>query len=323
MLLAGVRVLVIEDETVFRHQLAGYLERCGAAVFQAEDGIEGMAAAALSHPDVVLCDLNMPAMDGHEVLACLSARYPDLPVIVISAQSRMDVVARVLRAGARDYLIKPIRDWELVSYSISQCLAEQPSAVQQFELLEHLDALRSDDRLATRIANQMTKPSLQEWGPWEVTSQGRGNLFIPESFKVGERLLVLIMELPVGGRDGAFCSALVRMLMNTPFRQYQRGENRLIEHPGKLLAYLNWHLVESGIRQPMSVAALLFDQDDNLLFANAGLSSPHWLARHGGLSLGLMRDITYPVHRRSWHDPFMLDVNSDSGQSLNVRVHHH
>ncbi|MBZ6065709.1 response regulator [Aeromonas schubertii] len=320
MSLSGVRILLIEDEAVFRHLLSAYLQGLGAEVFHADDGIEGMAAAALYRPHVVLCDLNMPAMDGHEVMACLSARYPELPVIVVSAQSRMDVVARVLRAGARDYLIKPIRDWELVRFSIEQCLERQPTAMQQLELLEHMDALR-EDRLATRLVALQKHPALQEWGEWQVTSQGGGHLFLVESFKVEQRLLLLVMELPLLGPDGPFCSALVRMLMNTPYRQYQQGESTLLEHPGKLLSYLNWTLMESGVHQPISVAALLFGQDDNLLFANAGLTSPHWLARHGGLPLGLMRDADYPLHRRSWHAPFSLQVDSEMGGALSLSIH--
>jgi DNA-binding response OmpR family regulator len=51
---AGLRILVVEDEAVFRHSLVSYLEHDGACVFQAEDGIEGLSAAALYHPDVVL-----------------------------------------------------------------------------------------------------------------------------------------------------------------------------------------------------------------------------------------------------------------------------
>ncbi|MDO2949218.1 response regulator [Aeromonas simiae] len=322
MLETGIRILVIEDDAIFRHQLVCYLEICGARVFEAEDGIEGVAAAALYKPELVLCDLNMPAMDGHEVLACLRVRYPELPIIVISAQSRMDVVARVLRAGARDFLIKPIRDWELVRFSIEQSLNHTPSAMQQLELLEHMDALRRDDRLATRMVRQQLDSTLQEWGPWQVTSEGMGHLFIVESFRVSRSLLILVMELPLLGQDGPFCSALVRMLMNGPYRQYQEGESRLLEQPAKLLSYLNWHLCESGIRQPVSVAALLFSPDDNLLLANAGLASPHWLARCGGMPLGLLRDTDYPLHRRSWHAPFSLQVSNESGAELNLCIQH-
>ena len=103
---AGLRILVVEDEAVFRHSLVTYLEHDGACVFQAEDGIEGLSAAALYHPDIVLCDLNMPNMDGHEVIACLTARYPEVPVIVISGQDQMAAIERALRAGASDFAVR-------------------------------------------------------------------------------------------------------------------------------------------------------------------------------------------------------------------------
>ncbi len=98
-----------------------------------------VSAAALYHPDVVLCDLNMPNMDGHEVIACLTARYPHIPVIVISAQSKMEAVERALRAGARDFLLKPISDFGQVRRSIEQCLSANHGYGQQLELMEHID----------------------------------------------------------------------------------------------------------------------------------------------------------------------------------------
>lgn len=321
MLKAGVRILVIEDEVIFRHQLVAYMESQGAIVFQADDGIEGMAAAALHQPDVVLCDLKMPAMDGHEVLACLVARYPELPIIVISAMSRLSVVLDVLRAGARDFFAKPLHDWKRLCSCINGCLNDEPESELQSELSRHQARLRQDDLLASRLVAGAC-PSLLDWGAWQVQCQGEGNLFLVEPFKAGDRLLLVVMALPLDGPDGVFCAMLVRILMNTPYRQYLRGESRLLEHPGKLLAYLNWHLVESGIRQPISVAALLLDQEEYLLFANAGLTAPHWLTNHGGLPLGLLRECDYPVHRRSWHTSFSLKMSSEVGGALDLCVRH-
>lgn len=320
---AGLRILVVEDEAVFRHSLVNYLAHDGACVFQAEDGIEGLSAAALYHPDVVLCDLNMPNMDGHEVIACLTARYPHIPVIVISAQSKMEAVERALRAGARDFLLKPISDFCQVRRSIEQCLSANHGYGQQLELMEHIDFFREHDQAATRLLAWLKPPGLQEWGPWQVTFEGMGNLFIPDTFKVDDRLLVLVMELPILGVDAAFCGALVRSLMNAPYRQFQRGESLLLTQPHRLLDYLNLQLVESGLRHSFAMAALLFDQEDGLVFANAGLTSPHWLVRSGGLPLGLLRTSHYALHRRSWHEPFDLQFRSDSGSALHVQVRHH
>ncbi|MBL0545091.1 response regulator [Aeromonas jandaei] len=323
MLRAGLRILVVEDEAVFRHSLVSYLARDGATVFQAEDGIEGLSAAALYHPDVVLCDLNMPNMDGHEVIACLSARYPDIPVIVISAQSTMEAVAGALRAGARDYLLKPLEDYALVERSIEQCLKSQGTRSQQLELMDHMEYFSAHDRAASRLLAGLKPPGLQEWGPWQITFKGLGQLFIPDTFKVGDKLLVLVMELPIMGTDAAFCGALVRSLMNVPYRQFQRKESQLLSQPHRLLDYLNHQLMESGLRSSFAMAALLFDQEDGLVFANAGLTSPHWLMRSGGLPLGLMRSSHYALHKRSWHEPFDLQFCSDSGSALHVQVRYH
>ena len=323
MLRAGLRILVVEDETVFRHMLVNYLENEGACVFQAEDGIEGLSGAALYQPDLVLCDLNMPNLDGHEVIACLAARYPQIPIIVISGQDRMEVVGRALRAGARDFLLKPIRDWSQVVRSIDQCLLAQEAANSQLELVEHVHDFRRHDWAATRLLDSLSTPVLQEWGPWQVTFEGMGNLFIPDTFRVDNRLLVLVMELPVLAEDAAFCGALVRSLLNVPYRQYQQRESQLLAQPHRLLAYLNWQLMESGLRHSFAMAALLFDETDGLSFANAGITSPHWLMRCGGLPLGLMRDGHYRLHKRSWHDPFELQIRSDSGSALHMQVRHH
>ncbi|PJG58315.1 response regulator [Aeromonas cavernicola] len=318
-----LRILVVEDEAAFRHSLVDYLTRDGVTVFQAEDGIEGLSAAALYQPDVVLCDLNMPNMDGHEVIACLAARYPQLPVIVISAQSTMEVVTRALRAGARDYLLKPIDDYTQIDRSIAQHLGTNTRVAPQLELMSHIEFFRAHDLAASRLLAGLKAPGIQEWGPWQVTFKGLGQLFIPDTFKVEDKLLVLVMELPIMGPDAAFCGSLVRTLMNIPYRQFQRQESYLLSQPHRLLDYLNHQLIDSGVRHSFAMAALLFDQEDGLLFANAGMTSPHWLMRSGGLPIGLLPNSHYKLHKRSWHEPFELQFHSESGSMLRMQVRHH
>ncbi len=174
---AGLRILVVEDEAVFRHSLVSYLEHDGACVFQAEDGIEGLSAAALYHPDVVLCDLNMPNMDGHEVIACLTARYPQVPVIVISGQDQMAAIERALRAGARDFFIKPVNDYEQIRRSIEQCLTNLGHQSQQLELMEHIDFFRGHDLASSRLLAWLAPLACRSGGPgrsplpaWAISS---------------------------------------------------------------------------------------------------------------------------------------------------------
>jgi hypothetical protein len=114
---------------------------------------------------------------------------------------------------------------------------------------------------------------MQEWGPWQVTFAGMGNLFIPDTFKLDDKLLVLVMELlhPRCGCGLLWC--LGAILMNGPYRQYQQQESLLLTQPHRLLDYLNLQLLESGLRHSFAMAALLFDQEDGLLLQMPG--SPH------------------------------------------------
>ena len=106
MLRAGLRILMVEDEAVFRHSLVSYLARDGAAVFQAEDGIEGISAAALYHPDVVLCDLHLPGVSGLEVTERIVRGQEATRVVIVSVLEDGPMPKRLLEAGASGYLGK-------------------------------------------------------------------------------------------------------------------------------------------------------------------------------------------------------------------------
>lgn len=317
---AGTQILVIEDDAVFRQTLVAYLAKDNVHIVEAEDGIEGLSAAAIYHPDLVFCDLNIPNMDGYEVIACLAARYPDIPVIVISAQKNLTAVARALRAGARDFLFKPLDDGAMLERSMARVLQKMGETTARLELIAYMGFFAEQDKAASRLLDGLKPPKLHEWGPWQITFKSQGHFFMSDVFRVNGKLLLLIMELPLLDRGMAFCGALVRSLMNVPYRQYQRKESELLAQPHRLLDYLNHQLMDSGLRHSFSMAALLFDEQDGLTYANAGLTSPHWLMRSGGLPLGLLRNSHHTLYRRSWHSPFELQFLSDAGSMLEMTV---
>ncbi|HAS50323.1 MAG TPA: fused response regulator/phosphatase, partial [Gammaproteobacteria bacterium] len=85
----AVRVLTIDDEPMIREVLATYLEDSGFAVSQASNGPDGIDLIRREPPDLVLCDLRMPGMDGLQVLATVTREFPDLPILVVSGMGRM------------------------------------------------------------------------------------------------------------------------------------------------------------------------------------------------------------------------------------------
>src|SRR5688572_30708194 len=97
-------VLVVDDEATTRAGLEKLLRQEGYSVDAASDGLSALALAAERPPDLVVTDLNMPKMDGLELLGKLREAYRGLPVIVVTASEDVSSAVSAMRAGADDYL---------------------------------------------------------------------------------------------------------------------------------------------------------------------------------------------------------------------------
>jgi phosphoribosyl 1,2-cyclic phosphodiesterase/CheY-like chemotaxis protein len=123
-------ILLIDDDEVFRSILAGWLRDEGWKVTEAGDGEVGLALALELRPDVVLCDLLMPRVNGFQVVRTLRAQAeikPQPKIIVTTGSGYATDRANAGEAGADEYLIKPIKPAELVA--LIRRLTETPGAV--------------------------------------------------------------------------------------------------------------------------------------------------------------------------------------------------
>ena len=111
------RILVIDDEESFRQVILKFLARQGFEGVPAADGQTGVRVAAEMLPDLIVCDLNMPGMDGYEVLATLrrDPKLADIPLIFLTGQSQPSQVRQGMSLGADDYLTKPVNPVDLIS----------------------------------------------------------------------------------------------------------------------------------------------------------------------------------------------------------------
>lgn len=112
-----IRVLLVDDSEMVRQSIRAMLElEAGAfeVVGEAGDGRQAVAETSRLHPDVVLMDINMPELDGIAATAQIMEQCP-AGVVIISIQGEQDYLRRAMKAGARDYLIKPFTSEELVS----------------------------------------------------------------------------------------------------------------------------------------------------------------------------------------------------------------
>lgn len=111
------RILVIDDDARLRRQAAELLRAEGYEVIEAANGSAGVEAARQSPPDLVLCDITMPEMNGHRVLQALreDSRTAHLPFIFLTGWSEPQDLRTGMNLGADDYLVKPLAPEELIA----------------------------------------------------------------------------------------------------------------------------------------------------------------------------------------------------------------
>ncbi len=119
---SGKRILIIEDQPEIRKLLDKYLKGRGYETKTAENGLDALFLLEQWPADLVTVDLNMPVMNGHDFIVKSVARWPDMPMIVVSGIGAVDQAVEALRIGARDFITKPIERLSLVKNTIDKAL---------------------------------------------------------------------------------------------------------------------------------------------------------------------------------------------------------
>ncbi|MCP8967847.1 response regulator [Ectobacillus ponti] len=102
------RILVVDDAMFMRNMLRTIFEKAGhTVVAEAGDGLEAAQAYFLHKPDVVTMDITMPGANGIEAIQTICESDPHAKIIVCSAMGQQSIVIEAVRAGARDFIVKP------------------------------------------------------------------------------------------------------------------------------------------------------------------------------------------------------------------------
>lgn len=141
------KVLVIDDTADIRMIISETLTLFGFEVVTAEDGLSGVAMAEEHHPDLVICDINMPNLDGYGTLKTMRERESTagIPFIFLSGATEKSDVRRGMELGADDYLTKPFTHKELMA-AVNARLEKQAELQRQSE--KRLNELRGNITLA-------------------------------------------------------------------------------------------------------------------------------------------------------------------------------
>jgi signal transduction histidine kinase len=159
-------ILVVDDNRMNRLKLSHVLQQQGHSVAQAENGQQALETLHTTAFDVVLLDIMMPEMDGHEVLARMKAdnHLREIPVIVISAVDEVDSAVRCIEMGAEDYIPKPFNPVFLrarlnASLQRKKLRDLEKVYLQQEIMLRQSEKLATLGKLSAGMAHELNNPA--------------------------------------------------------------------------------------------------------------------------------------------------------------------
>ncbi|MCF6257924.1 MAG: sigma-54 dependent transcriptional regulator [Gammaproteobacteria bacterium] len=121
-------ILVVEDDADLRAALCDTLALAGYKAQTASDGLAAMEILQCQSIDMVITDIQMPGMDGHELLKKIKTQWPDIPVMLMTAYGSIQMAVEAMRDGAVDYLSKPF-EAEVLAAMVNQYVGERDADI--------------------------------------------------------------------------------------------------------------------------------------------------------------------------------------------------
>jgi serine phosphatase RsbU (regulator of sigma subunit) len=275
---AGGHLLVVDDNGVNRMVLGRYLQQQGHAVAYAENGRQALELLRAQAFDMMLLDIEMPEMNGYQVLehVLADARLRDIPIIVTSALDEMDSVVKCIQMGAEDYLTKPV-DQVLLQARIDASLEKKRLRDAQRDLLSKMEVELDFAREIQRsiLPGQLPRKTGCDFGALMVPARAVGGDFYAFIELDENRVGIAVGDVSDKGVPAALFMALTFSLINT--------EARRSPSPREVLSNVNQYLLsmnESGMF--VTVLYGIFDRlTREFRYARAGHDKPIVLDANG------------------------------------------
>lgn len=312
------KILVIDDDALIREMFRFYLDQQGHVVSTAADGATGIDRCRASTPDLVLCDLRMPGMDGLAVLGAVRTEFPELPLIVISGTGDMGDAIQALKLGAADFLTKPIEDFAVLDHAVGKALErarlQAENRVYRASLgsanarrTATLRQLEADEENGRQIQFALLPASPGRFGAFELTRFLAPSAFLSgdfvDYFSIDENHFGFYMADVSGhGVPSAVITVLLKGYVGRYLENYRRYGESTIRDPAALLTALNREFLTGQYGKHLTMFyGVVGIADGQLECANAGqfpfpmLTDGRAVEEIGGRSapVGLFDDAPY------------------------------
>jgi phosphoserine phosphatase RsbU/P len=284
------RILTIDDEPLVREILTAYLEDSGFEVSEAGDGQTGIEKIRHEPPDLVLCDLRMPGVDGLQVLATVTREFPELPILVVSGMGGISDVIQALKLGAWDYVTKPIEDMTVLEHAIDHALERARLRRENREHREHLETvneqlrqtvrqLREDESAARRIQFQLLPENDKVYRHYRfsrhlLTSQYLSGDFVDYFAIDGDHLGFYIADVSGHGVSSAFVTVMLKSYMGRYRELHRQNRDRGILNPAETLSRLNREIFSCHMDKYLTMFYGVIDWSNNHLRYSSGGQFP-------------------------------------------------
>lgn len=158
----ALKVLTVDDSKTIRMIVKKAFQPYNCEVLEAENGVEGLAAAAKEKPGLIILDITMPVMNGIEMLDRLKsdADLKNIPVIMLTAESGKDNVVNIVKKGIKDYMVKPFKGEDLLErvgkiMSLEPRTGEESSASEK-KAIKYFTQI--DDIVVLALPAKVTRP---------------------------------------------------------------------------------------------------------------------------------------------------------------------
>lgn len=320
--MTSATLLIVDDEKAVRESIAAYFEDSGYNVREASNGALGLEIFEQENPDLVICDLRMPGMDGLVLLKKIMQASDETPVIVVSGAGVMTDVVEALRLGASDYLMKPVVDLSVLEHTVERAL-ERSNLMKEntryreeleqrnTELQDHVNRLKLDLQAGRAVQERLLPRFELEQNGYHVKHNMVPSTYLSgdlvDYFEIGpDQFIFYIADVSGHGASSALITLLIKTQIDRYRDELENNTSDIVLNPAQVLRQISLDLLKT---QTNKHATMFYGVIDTSIHRMEYSMAAHFPApilcfdnkcksiEPESLAVGLFDDANYSTHQ--------------------------